>query len=288
MLNLIVTGKPSDGLFFYSCEHYWKLQEMGIPVQLIVFTAGAGRNRHFSKEHYLGSVREKYTKSIPIIFDDYFPDEGEVNLIMGRSVLTLAYKQRNDHDEEKQFSMALLFRNPLISVYSENHPVEYYEALDYFNPKTTVDLCDYDVYPNGTGAHFEKYIHFEYYQQPKTAVEFEHLFLGTTPSYYKWAEEVIDRYPDHGIVGYIPEYANPHLNNVRAPVQNLMGKFNKYVYVKKDLDPAPRILQECLYYNKEFIFENTNHGAEIYWNRGLKQPDITEIVRAYDEIQRVG
>ena len=288
MLNLVVTGKPSDGLFFYSCEHYWKLQELGIPVQLIVITAGAGKGRFFGAHEYLGSVREKYKKSIPIIFDDYFPEQNEVNLIMGRSMLTLAYKQMRDQTYEKQFTLELLFKNPLISVYSENHPVEYYHALDHYKPKTVIDLCDHEQYPNGIGREFKKQIHFEYYKEPVEDKQFEHLFLGTTPSYYKWAEEVIHKYPDHGIVGYIPEYANLQLNNVRAPVENLLGKFNTYVYCKKDFDPAPRILQECFYYNKQVIFENTNPGVEIYKKRGLKTPDVTEIVKAYDEIQRMG
>lgn len=288
MLNLVVTGKPSDGLFFYSCEHYWKLQEQGIPVQLIVITAGAGKGKQFGTHEYIGSVREKYHKTIPIIFNDYFPEPGEVNLIMGRSMLTLAYKSRAQQTDEQQWTSTLLFKNPLISVYSENHPIEYEQALKYFRPSYVVDLCDHQQYPRGRGVHFEKYIHFEYYKDPIDDVQFEHLFLGTTPSYYKWAEEVIHKYPDHGIVGYVPEYANHDLNNIVAPVNNLMGKFNKYVYVKKDFDPAPRIIQECMYYGKEFIVENTNAGLETYLARELKTPDVTEIVKAYHEIQRLG
>ena len=284
MLNIIVTSKPSDGLFFYSCEQYWKLEELGVPVQLIVIRAGGGKGTHFGEHLYLGNIKEKYTKSIPIIFDDYFPEPNEVNLIMGRSMLTLAYKQRGDHSFEKQFTMDLLFKNPLISVYSENHPIEYYHALDYYKPKTVIDLCDHEQYPDGTGRDFKKQIHFEYYKEPVPDVQFEHLFLGTTPSYYKWAEEVIHKYPDHGIVGYIPEYADLNLNNVKAPVKNLMGKFNKYVYCKKDFDPAPRILQECLHYGKEIIIENTNPGLETYVKRGIIKPDVTPIVEAYYEI----
>lgn len=281
MINLIVTGKPSDGLFFYSCEHYWALEELNIPVQLIVFT-----HRDFNESDYLESVKEKYTKTISVIFDDYFPELNEVNLIMGRSMLTLAYKQLFDHDDDKQFSMRLVFKNPLISVYSENHPIEYYEALDFFKPKYLIDLCDHDVYPNGYGRHFEKYIHFNHYREPIDDIQFEHLFLGTTPDYYKWSQKVLYKYPDYGIIVY---KAN-HPNHVQAPVDNLMGKFNKYVYVKQTFDPAPRIMQECLHYGKEIIFERPDlgDGGSIYWKRGLKKPDIKEIVKAYDEIQRLG
>ena len=281
MLNLIVTGKPSDGLFFYSCEHYWRLQELGISVQLIVFT-----HRDFDESSYLNSVKEKYTKTIPIIFNDYFCDDNEVNLIMGRSMLTLAYKQIQDHDEDKQLSLRLLFKNPLISVYSENHPTEYYDALEFFKPQTVVDLCDHDVYPNGTGKHFAKYIHFDYYRSPIDDIQFEHLFLGTTPEYYDSVQKVLYKYPDHAII----VYNKTQPNHIQAPVKNLLGKFNKYVYVKHTFDPAPRIIQECLYYGKEVIFERPDiaDGGAVYWQRGLMKPDVNEIIKAYDEIQRLG
>lgn len=281
MLNLIVTGKPSDGLFLYSCEHYWALEELDIPVQLIVFT-----HRDFNESDYLESIKEKYTKTIPIIFEDYFPEPNEVNLIMGRSMLTLAYKQMRDHDDDKQFSIQLVFKNPLISVYSENHPIEYYEALEFFKPKSVIDLCDHDVYPNGYGRHFEKYIHFDYYLEPIKDIQFEHLFLGTTPEYYKWSQKVVHKYPDYGII----VYNSTEPNHVQAPVKNLMGKFNKYVYVKQTFDPAPRIMQECLYYGKDIIFERPDlgDGGTVYWKRGLKKPDVSEIKKAYYEIQRLG
>lgn len=277
MINIIVTGKPSDGLFFYSCEHYWRLEELAIPVQLIVFT-----HRNFVEQDYLSSIKEKYTKTIPIIFNDYFPEPDEVNLIMGRSVLTLAYKQMQDHDEEKQFSMQLVFKNPLISVYSENHPVEYYDALDFFKPKSVIDLCDHDVYPNGYGRHFEKYIHFDNYIEPIDDIQFEHLFLGTTPEYYKYSQKVVYKYPNYGIIVY--DSTQP--NHIQVPVKNLMGKFNKYVYVKQTFDPAPRIMQECLHYGKEVIFERPDieDGGLVYWRRGLKNPNIKPILEAYYEI----
>lgn len=277
MLNLIVTGKPSDGLFFYSCEHYWALEELGIPVQLIVFT-----HRDFSPYDYLNSVKQKYTKKIPIIFNDYFPEPDEVNLIMGRSMLTLAYKQINDYDEDKQLSIRLIFKNHLISVYSENHPVEYYDALEFFKPESVVDLCDHDVYPNGYGRHFEKYIHFDHYREPEKNIQFEHLFLGTTPDYYNWSKKVVDKYPDYAII----VYNKTESNHIQAPVDNLMGKFNKYVYVKQTFDPAPRIMQECLYYGKEVIFERPDlgDGGSVYWKRGLKKPEINGIIEEYAKI----
>lgn len=292
MLNIIVTSKPSDGLFFYSCEHYFKLKDLGIPVQLLVFTSGKpGTESGFAPEQYLKSVEKKYTQSIPIIFNDYFPGPDDVNLIMGRSMLTLGYKNRNEHGDDRLFTMHLVFKCKLISVYSENHPKEYDEAVEYFNPEAIIDLCDYDVYPNGVGNHFEKYIHFDYYIPPVDDVQFEHMFLGTTPEYYEWAKKVVYKYPDYGIIGYCPPlYVDWSLNNVRAPVENLLGKFNKYVYVKQTFDPAPRLLQECQHYGKEIIFDrpDIHDGGSVYKRRGLKTPDVSEIVKAYDKLQRMG
>lgn len=277
MLNLVVTSKPSDGLFFYSCEHYWRLQELGIPVQLIVFTS-----RNFSEQDYSNSIKEKYNKTIAIIFDDYFPEPKEVNLIMGRSMLTLAYTQRRDHHDDKKFSMSLLFKNPLISVYSENHPIEYDKAVDFFKPKKIYDLCDHDVYPNGVGEQFEKYIHFDNYKDPVDDVQFKHLFLGTTPNYYKWAEEAIDKYPDYAIL----TYKETDLNTIVAPVKNLMGVFDTYVYIKKTFDPAPRILQECWYYEKNVVIDrpDMHDGGSVYIERGPRKPNVAPIVRSYREI----
>jgi len=279
MINIIVTGKPSDGLFLYSCEHYWRLEDLGIPAQLIVFT-----HRDFNETDYLNSIKQKYIKTIPIIFNDYFPELDEVNLIMGRSMLTLAYKQLSDHNKDKQFSMRLLFKNPLISVYSENHPVEYYDALKFFNPESVVDLCDHDVYLNGYGEHFEKYIHFDYYKEPINDVKYEHLFLGTTTEYYNSSQRLFAKFPDYAIVVY--KATQP--NHIQAPVENLIGKFNKYVYVKQTFDPAPRILQECLQYKKEVIYERPDlaDGGSVYRRRGLKTPDINPILGAYYGLQR--
>jgi len=279
MINIIVTGKPSDGLFFYSCEHYWRLKELNIPVQLIVFT-----HRHFDKIDYLNSVKEKYTKTIPIEFNDYDPNDRDINLIMGRSMLTLAYKTWKDYSDDQQLALKLIFLNPLISVYSENHPIEYYEALKFFNVNNIYNLCDHDVYVNGYGEHFEKYIHFDYYKPPINNIQFEHIFIGTTPEYYQWANEVIDKYNNSGIIVY--KATKPY--HLEAPVNNLLGIFNRYVYVKKTFDPAPRILQECLYYNKEVIFDrpNLNDGGSVYWNRGLKKPNIEPILKVYNEYKR--
>jgi hypothetical protein len=281
VLNIVATGKPSDGLFFYSCEHYFKLASLGIDVQLIVFT-----HRHHTEDDYTNNIAQKYTKSIPIVFNDYDPDHGDVNLIMGRSMLTLAYKTWKDYDVNQQFCIMMLFGNPLISVYSENHTVEYDEAVEFFHLEGIYDLCDHDVYPNGVGEQFEKYIHFDNYKDPVDDIQFKHLFLGTTPEYYEWAKESVDKYPDYAIL----TYKETDLNTIVAPVKNLMGVFDTYVYVKKTFDPAPRILQECWHYGKNIVVDRPvmHDGGSVYIERGARKPNVEPIVRAYDEIQRLG
>ena len=71
---------------------------------------------------------------------------------------------------------------------------------------------------------------------------------------------------------------NSRYNNLIVPVTNLLGIFKTYVYTKSIIDPAPRIIQECLYYKKNIIYEYTNKGAEIYRNRKIKKPDVEVIL----------
>ena len=57
-------------------------------------------------------------------------------------------------------------------------------------------------------------------------------------------------------------------------------RFITYVYTKKKTDPAPRLIQECKYFRKEIIFENTNIGAEVYMNRKTEKPNVEAILNA--------
>jgi hypothetical protein len=172
-------------------------------------------------------------------------------------------------------------------VYSENHPVEYPKALAFYSPKTVVDLCDTEVYPNGVGEHFEKTINFSIYKPYEDNIQFKHLFLGTTPEYYQSAEKVIDQFPDHGILTYDRKYVNIKNNNIFVPVDNLMSLFETYVYTKETFDPAPRIFQECKYYGKDVIYlrdKTIVDGGSVYWKRDIKEPDVTAITNAIERL----
>ena len=265
LVNIVCTSKPGDGLLHYSYEHCSYLNSIGLKSQLVIIT-----HRGFSKKDYINSIKECYVTYENVIFNEYTPMPNDMTLILGRSMLTLAYLNRNHYNTDQLLSLRLLFKNNLISVYSENHPKEYPIALKYFNPKKVFDLCDYDVYPNGVGKHFEKMINFDIYKPIKQDIQFDYLFLGTNKIYYREIEKVISNYKSHGIITYNENYINKNYNNMFVPVKNLLGLFKTYVYTKSYFDPAPRIIQECKWLGKKIIYlrdKNIKDGGPVYFNR---------------------
>ena len=114
------------------------------------------------------------------------------------------------------------------------------------------------------------------------------MFLGTNPEYYASVERVIDNYPDHGILTYDEKYVNIKNNNIFVPVENLMSLFETYVYTKETFDPAPRIFQECKYYEKDVVYlrdKNIQDGGSVYWKRNIKEPDFAPILDALEEVK---
>ena len=265
LINVVCTSKPGDGLLHYSYEHCSFLNSIGLKSQLVIIT-----HKNFNQEDYINSLKECYVTYENVIFNEYTPASGDITLIMGRSMLTLAYLDKEHYSTDQLLSLRLLFKNNLVSVYSENHPKEYPIALKYFNPKKVFDLCDYDVYPNGVGKHFEKMINFDIYKPIKQDIQFDYLFLGTNKIYYREIEKVISNYKSHGIITYNENYINENYNNMFVPVKNLLGLFKTYVYTKSYFDPAPRIIQECKWLGKEIIYlrdKNIKDGGPVYFNR---------------------
>ena len=282
MINIVVTSKPVDGLFYYSYEYCDMLNNAGYPAQVVIMT-----HRAYSQLPYIDSIRSKYTTYENVYIDNYLPTDDDVTLILGRSMMTLSWQSFNDYTEHQQKCLRKLFGGKVISVYSENHIEGYPKAVDFYNPTQIVDLCDTEVYPNGVGAHFEKTINFSIYKPHTDNIQFKHLFLGTNPEYYASVEKVIDDYPDHGILTYDEKYANIKNNNIFVPVENLMSLFETYVYTKETFDPAPRIFQECKYYGKTVIYrrdKTLQDGGSVYWRRDIKEPNIQPIVTAMEEI----
>lgn len=281
-INIIVTSKPVDGLFYYSYEYCNYLNEQGIDSRVVVVT-----HKNFSKEQYIEVIEAKYEKCRYIYFDQFLFEPDDITLVMGRSMITLSYKDFNSYDFLQQRLLKDAFGNKVISVYSENHPKEYPLALAFYNPKHIIDLCDREVYPNGIGHNFEKRIYFRIYRHLRTKKSqkriFKYLFLGTNEQYYKTVEKYIDKFPDHGILTYDEKYVNIDNNNIFVPVTNLMSMFQTYVYTKSTFDPAPRIIQECKYFNKDMIYmrdKNIIDGGSVYWKRDCLEPDITPILDA--------
>ena len=282
MINIVVTSKPVDGLFYYSYEYCDMLNKAGYSAQVVVIT-----HRNFTKEDYLDSISNKYIHCQNIIIDDYVPTLNDITLIMGRSMMTLSWQSFNDYTDVQKRILYRLFDGDIISVYSENHIEGYPKAVDFYKPKQIVDLCDTEVYPNGVGTHFEKTINFSIYKTYKDNIQFKHLFLGTNPEYYASVERVIDNYPDHGVLTYDEKYVNIKNNNIFVPVENLMSLFETYVYTKETFDPAPRIFQECKYYGKDVVYlrdKNIQDGGSVYWRRDCKEPDVTPIIKVVEEL----
>jgi hypothetical protein len=255
---------------------------MNIPAKVTVVC-----NRKFLPSDYISAINKKYVHCENIEFDSAISSSTDVSLVMGRSQISLAYIGYEDYTKKQQDTLKKLFSGRLISVYSENHPEIYPRAVSFFSPTQIIDLCDHEVYINGVGEHFEKTIHFDIHKPIKNNIQFEHLFLGTNQKYYATVQEVIDQYPDHGILTYHDKYIDPKNNNVFAPVDDIMGMFETYVYTKNTFDPAPRIFQECRYFGKNVIYQRDKSivdGGSVYWNRELKKPDIEPIIKAVEDL----
>lgn len=267
---IVCTSKPFDGLLFYSYE-YSRL--LDIPLVIISHPG-------YNKLDYEKSLRTKYSVYEEVYFD-WIPG-GEPVFILGRSMLTIGFLNRHEYTAEQLFIIRLIFENcKLISVYSENHPIEYDVALAYFKPSEVIDLCDYDVYPDGVGEHFEKRINFSIYKEPIPNIQFEYLFLGTNKNYYSKVEKWLPLYeyePEgYAILTCEGKFVNKKLNNIYSPVDNLLGLFNTYVYTKSTFDPAPRLIQECIYFNKHINYVRSTKlidGGLVYYNRKIQKPDV--------------
>ena len=267
MINIVCTGKPGDGLLRYSYEHCCYLNSVDIKSQCVIIP-----NPNHTKEDYIKSITDQYKTCENIVFNDYTPSSTEITLVLGRSMITLPYLDRDRYTKDQLMTLHLLFSNKVIAIYSENHPKEYPLALKYFNNKKVYDICDYDVYPNGVGKQYEKIINFDVYKPIKDEIQHKHLFLGTTEIYYKEIEKHIHKYPDHGIVTYNAKWINPKLNNLFAPINNILGKFETYVYTKPNFDPAPRLFMEFRWLKKDVIYLRDKYkhdGGKVYWNRPI-------------------
>ena len=273
MINIVCTSKPGDGLLCYSYEHCCYLNSIGIASQVVIIT-----HRKFKEQDYLDMLEEKYVYvGNDVIFDHYTPMPNDITLIMGRSMMTLPFKDKNDYSYNQLLTMHLLFSKKLIAVYSENQHDLWQPALEYFKNTKVINLCDYEVYPDGEGQYFEKMINFSIYKPIVEDIQFDYLFLGTNDVYYKEIMKHIDKYKSHGVLTYNEKYIIMDYNNIFAPVKNLLGLFKTYVYTKTYFDPAPRLIQECKWLGKEVIYlrdKNIKDGGPVYMNRPVPTEEM--------------
>jgi len=273
MINIVCTSKPGDGLLCYSYEHCCYLNSIGIASQVVIIT-----HRKFKEQDYLDMLEEKYVYvDNDVIFDHYTPMPNDITLIMGRSMMTLPFKDKNDYSYNQLLTMHLLFSKKLIAVYSENQHDLWQPALEYFKNTKVLNLCDYEVYPDGEGQHFEKMINFGIYKPVVDNIQFDYLFLGTNDVYYDEISKHIDKYKSHGVLTYNEKYIIMDYNNIFAPVKNLLGLFKTYVYTKTYFDPAPRLIQECKWLGKEVIYlrdKNIKDGGPVYFNRPVPTEEM--------------
>ena len=277
-LNIVCTSKPVDGLLYYSYEYCSYLNSLGIDTRLIIVC-----HRRFSKETYIQAITKKYIHYQNVTFDDFTPFPNDITLIMGRSMMTLSWQDFDRYAAPQQATLRRVFSDRVVAVYSENHPEGYPKAVEFYSPAKIVDLCDTEVYPNGVGDHFEKTINFEIYKPHVNNIQFKYLFQGTNDKYYATAEKFINQFPDYGILTYHEKYVNIKNTNVFAPIENLLGIFDTYVYAKETFDPAPRIVQECKYFGKGLIYlrDHAIHdGGSVYWKRDIKPIDVEPIIEA--------
>jgi len=285
------TSKPCDGLLYYSYEHCCYLNSIGIDSKVVILPHPKAKIKEYSE-----ALKNKYKYYKNVEFNDYDIKSGDITMIMGRSLLTLAHEHViKGYDFNQTFIAKLLFTNKLICVYAENHPIKFPNAIEFFKPKFVYNLCDYDVYPKGIGEHFKKIINFSIYKDFKTNIKFKYLFNGVNKKYYsaflnsiktiktkklkledysvdevdyfdgeklkKISLSTIDNFNSHGILvlrdplnRYGEKFKKDQYNNVTIPVKNILGMFDTYVYNKEVFDPAPRLMMECKYFKKKFIF----------------------------------
>ena len=282
-LNIVCTSKPVDGLLYYSYEYCSYLNSLGISAKLIIIC-----HRRFPKDTYITTITNKYIHFENVIFDEYVPSFDDVTLIMGRSMMTLSWQDFGYYSTLQQDTLYRLFLGNVIAVYSENHPEKYQKAVDFYSPNQIIDLCDTEVYLTGIGDHFEKTIYFDIYKSYVDNIQFDYLFQGTNKEYYATAEKFIDQFPNYGILTYNDKYVNIKNNNVFAPVENLLGIFNTYVYAKETFDPAPRSTQECKYFGKGLIYlrdQSIHDGGSVYYNRDIKELDVDPILAAIEKLK---
>ena len=112
MLNIIVTSKPVDGLLYYSYEYCSYLNSIGVDSRVVIIC-----HRDFTPEQYQTVFENKYIHFQNVVFDDFSPVEDDISMILGRSMLTLSWKNFRDYSYKQQQKLFNVFGHKLIYMY---------------------------------------------------------------------------------------------------------------------------------------------------------------------------
>ena len=124
---MVVTSKPVDGLLHYSYEYCCLLNDNGVESNLIIITRG-----NYKSQQYIDCLEKKYRYVKNVKINDYFAEEADVSLILGRSMITIPYREYNSYTDDQKFALHDLFGGKLISVYAENDPEAFDPAIEFF------------------------------------------------------------------------------------------------------------------------------------------------------------
>jgi len=273
MIDVLFASYAKDGLFYYSYEYFRFLNDHNIKSRLIIFL-----REKDTKEICLNILKSKYINvdDHNIIFISQFSKLNSFNntiLIMGKSQIHHAFNMCHStlYSPIFKYNLKNALNNNLIIIHNENYD-NFNEEVKYFKPQKLTHLNDKNIYPNFEGIQYRKKIYFDIYKKPLKE-ESKTLFNGSNNQYYEDVLTVIHKYNKPIIV--VDKFKNDQYkkNQILLPVENILEKFDKYVYTKSFFDPAPRFIQECFYFGKEVIYDRNleiKDGGSVYYELGLK------------------
>jgi len=272
-IDIIFASYIKDGLFYYSYEHFRYLNDNDIRTNFYIFLRGRD-----TKEDCLELLNSKYQNvTLDNIFfiDNFSPLYRFKNkiLLMGKSHIHHAYNMCQSPSYSNIFKLNLInaLRNHLVIIHNENFLDSYENEIQFFRPLKVTHLNDHLIYPNFDGIQYRKKIYFDIYKQPAKELNCT-LFNGTNQKYFDDILPKISKYKNPIILVDKFKCEDYLLFQVKLPVEDLLEKFNRYVYTKSFFDPAPRLIQECFYFNKDVIYDRDFKGVDggyIYYQLGM-------------------
>ena len=72
---------------------------------------------NYKHANYIESLHKKYTYVKYVEDANYWPESDDISMILGRSMISIPYKEQNQYDIDTLLLLHQLFNNKLISVY---------------------------------------------------------------------------------------------------------------------------------------------------------------------------